>query len=136
MPIVVVLPQHGHGHIHLHLQHAHLEHNEGGLLHKMDPFVHLRVGDQEWTSSIAVDGGKNPEWHGQHFVVDVPTLPHKLHIKVFNAHGGNQGVHIAEAEVPFGLFHERGPCEEWVEVFHNGHKAGKVHFKSEFHSHF
>ena len=60
MPIVVVLPNPGHGHVHLHLQSAHLEHNEGGLLHKMDPLVHIKVGHSEWTSAVAEDGGKNP----------------------------------------------------------------------------
>ena len=135
MPIVVVLPAPGHGHIHIHLQHAHLDHNEGGLLNKMDPFVHLRVGDQEWTSKICEDGGKNPQWHHEHAKFDVPHLPHKMHIKVFNAHGGQQGVHIAEAEVPFAIFHENGPIETDVELHFNGHKAGHIHFKSEFHAH-
>ena len=135
MVIVVVLPEPGHGHIHIHLQSAHLEHNEGGLLHKMDPFVHLRVGDQEWTSKVDHHGGKNPTWENEHAVFDVPHLPHKMHIKVFNAHGGDQGVHIAEAEVPFAMFHENGPIEAWVDLHHGEHKGGRVHFKSVFHKH-
>ena len=118
-------------HLHLHLKSAHLEHNEGGILHKMDPVVHLRVGDQEWTSSICENGGKNPEWHLQHFVIHNHLLPHKLHIKVLNAHGGLQGVHIAEAEVPLGLFYERGDIEEWIPLHFDGHDAGRIHFRSE-----
>ena len=57
-----------------------------------------------------------------------------MHIKVFNAHH-SRDVPIAEAEIPFGFFTEHGPKEDWVEVFHNGQPAGKVHFRSEFHRH-
>ena len=117
--------------LHLHLVQAHLEHNEGGFFDKMDPVVHLRVGDQEWTSSVAHHGGKNPQWQGQHFVIHNHILPHHLHIKVLNVHGGQQGIHIAEAEVPLLPFHQNGPCEESVQLHFNGHPAGKIHFRSE-----
>mgnify|MGYP003353759181 CR=1 FL=1 len=134
MPIVVVLPQPGHGHVHLHLQSGHFEHNEGGLFHKMDPVVHIKCGHDEWTSAIAVHGGKEPRWEGQHMKIDTGLIGHHLKIHVYNAHV-NQGHHIGEAEVPLAFFTEQGPREEWVELHFNGHKAGRLHFKSEFHSH-
>ena len=134
MPLVIVLPNPGHGHVHLHLQSAHLEHNEGGLLHKMDPIVHIKVGHQEWTSVVCENGGKNPVWHGQHMAIETGLVGHQMHIKVFNTHA-HQGHHIAEAEVPLKFFTEQGPREEWVQLHFNGHPAGRIHFKSEFHSH-
>jgi len=38
------------GHLRLHLLSAHLERNLGGPFNKMDPFVWIRVGGQEWRS--------------------------------------------------------------------------------------
>ena len=136
MPIVVVLPAPGHGHIHLHVKEAHIEHNEGGLFHKMDPQIHLSLGDHHWHTTIAENGGKNPKWHGEYMKCDIPVMPHHLKIRVLNLHGGKQDVVLGHAEVPFKIFHDEGPKDkEVVEFFHEGHKAGHIHFVSEFHSH-
>jgi len=51
-----------HGFIKLHLIEAHLERNLGSLLNKMDPFVFIKVGHQEWRSAVCENGGKNPRW--------------------------------------------------------------------------
>ncbi len=40
------------GHLKLHLKSAHLERNLGGPLNKMDPFVIIRIGQQEWRSAV------------------------------------------------------------------------------------
>ena len=64
MPIVVVLPEHGHGHVHIHLQRAHLT-NVG---HRADPFIHIKLHDEEWTSNVKENAGQDPEWHLQHAV--------------------------------------------------------------------
>jgi len=53
---------HGPQHIRLILQKAHLEFNFGNAFDKMDPFVYIRVGQQEWRSAVCVNGGKNPHW--------------------------------------------------------------------------
>ena len=51
------------GHIRIHVQSAHLTHNtEPGLFHKMDPFVTIQVGKQQWRSAVCVNGGRNPHW--------------------------------------------------------------------------
>ena len=55
---------HGPQHIRLILQKAHLEFNFGNVFDKMDPFVYIRIGQQEWRSAVCVDGGKNPHWQG------------------------------------------------------------------------
>jgi hypothetical protein len=62
------------GFIKIHLQSAHLTHNTEaghGLLHKMDPFVVIMVGKQQWRSAVCVNGGKNPHWQMQ--CMDIPV---------------------------------------------------------------
>ena len=54
---------------------AHLDVQRGGPMNKMDPFIFVRVGrQQEWRSSVCVNGGKNPQWMGQHMEIPVKKL--------------------------------------------------------------
>jgi len=45
------------------------------MLDKMDPFVFIRVGNnQEWRSAVCHNGGKNPQWSMQHMEIPVKKL--------------------------------------------------------------
>jgi hypothetical protein len=51
------------GFLKLHLVEAHLAHNTSEfMLEKMNPFVLIRIGMQEWRSAVCEQGGRNPRW--------------------------------------------------------------------------
>jgi hypothetical protein len=74
------------GHINLHLKSAHLEHNLGGPLNKMNPFVTIRVGQQEWRSEVCHHGAKNPSWALQFMKIETNMFTHNMHIEVRDKH--------------------------------------------------
>ena len=123
-------------HVHLHVKKAHIEDGEGHIFNKMDPRIHLSLGDHNWHTSTCENGGKNPEWHGEFANFEVPSVPHKLHIRVMNMHGGHQDVVLGTAEVPFHIFHDEGKKDhEEVDFHHDGHKRGHIHFMAEVKHH-
>lgn len=42
----------------LHTIEANLTHHEGPILERMNPFVLIKVGMQEWKSEVCFDGGR------------------------------------------------------------------------------
>lgn len=51
------------GFLKLHLIEAHLAHNDREFMfEKMNPFVMIRIGMQEWRSAVCEQGGRNPRW--------------------------------------------------------------------------
>lgn len=101
------------GHLRLHLLSAHLERNLGGPLNKMDPFVWIRVGGQEWRSQVCVNGGKNPHWTLQFMQVETNLFTHQMHIQVCDKDPLKAPL-IGEAHVPLSVFTQSGPREEWI----------------------
>lgn len=41
---------------------------------KMDPYVILKLRDDQWRSATCEDGGKNPKWQGQKWTVNVKYI--------------------------------------------------------------
>ena len=91
------------GTLKLHLLSAHLERNLGGPFNKMDPFVIIQVGAQEWRSNVCQNGGKNPSWTLQFMVIEPGLFAHKMHIRVCDKDPLKAPL-IGEAEVPLSIF--------------------------------
>ena len=86
-------------------------------MNKMDPFVFIRVGNnQEWRSAVCHNGGKNPHWQGQHMEIPVKKL-NKLnktvHIEIRDQNM-LQSEPLGHASVTLAVFASRGPVQERV----------------------
>jgi len=125
------------GYLRLTVESAHLNVNLGGPLNKMDPFVFIQVGkQQQWRSSVCVNGGKNPVWQFQHMEIPVKKLSKlekvvRIEVRDQNLLGSEP---IAHANVTLGMFASRGPVHERIQLIHRGMNGGHIMMRSVFHT--
>jgi len=123
------------GHLRIHPVECHLNHNTGGILDKMDPFIYMRVGQlQEWRSSVCVNGGRNPRWGiHEHMQVECGRMQHKLHIEVRDKDVfGSEPIGHAEVNLDF-FKRPNGHFNEAIELFYRGMPAGRLVVKTTYH---
>lgn len=90
------------GKLKLHLHEANLQHNDGGFLDRMSPFVIVKINGREERSVIIEGGGKHPVWTLQFFEFEVIDMNHIIEIIVKDRNmQGNEM--IGHAEVPMGF---------------------------------
>ena len=109
---------------------AHLKIHAGHIGDKMNPRVHMQLGQdgQDWFSPIVEDGGHEPHWKDDAFHdFEFPAVHHHLHIKVRNVHLG-QDHHLGEADVLFASLHEHhhGHHEVKIDLHHEGAEVGHL----------
>jgi Ca2+-dependent lipid-binding protein len=75
------------GKLHIQLVEAHLTHDVKKI-GKMDPYVKIEVRDFVWKSKADKNGSKKPEWHDEHFTIDVKYLGDDIYYKVFDEDKG------------------------------------------------
>ena len=75
------------GKLHVQLVEAHLTHDVKKI-GKMDPYVKVEVRDFHWKSKADKNGSKKPEWHDEHFTIDVKYLGDDIYYKVFDEDKG------------------------------------------------
>ena len=69
------------GFLRLHVLAADLTHKTGGMMHKMNPYIDIHVGQlQNWRSLTCRDGGKEPRWNGQFMDIEVRHIGQMIDI--------------------------------------------------------
>ena len=112
------------GILRVHVVQAELYNHKGGIFHNMNPFVHIRVGQQVWNSAVAVQGGQHPRWVGQWMELATNMFQHQMSIQVKDA---GHGI-IGSANVPLSVFTVNGNREEIITL----NTGGWIKMRSEF----
>jgi hypothetical protein len=103
---------HASGVLKLHILNANLHNKVGGPLHKMSPFVHIKVGSMVWNSPVCEKGGKEPRWMMAFMEIPVGMFQQNMHIVIKDQ--GHPLQPIGEANVPLAVFTQQGPREERI----------------------
>lgn len=100
------------------------------LIGTMDPYCKIRVGNQELTSNICIEGGKNPRWDDPHtFVLNDED---NVTITVMDKRLMKKDDEIGAITIPlFNIFSTR-MVEDWVEIMHEGQLAGHLRLHISF----
>ena len=85
----------------------------------MDDFV--------WRSEPAFEGGKEPDWEGSEFRMEVIDHRREMHIKVMNGEWL-----VGQCRQEIGFFARAGRWSDWLELHFEGMPAGRIHFKTSF----
>ena len=96
-----------------------------GVFGRADPYVRLRVGDSECTTTPHKNGGKNPEWK-EEFEFEI-TTEEELEIEMFDKEVIGEDKFMALARVGILDWVAQGRYEGTIELFdkHNRH-AGEL----------
>jgi len=116
------------GKLHVQLVEAHLTHDVKKI-GKMDPYVKVEVRDFRWKSKADKNGSKKPEWHDEHFTIDVKYLGDDIYYKVFDEDRGKDEK-VGDGGCKISTFCAQPEMDLWMEIDYKGKSAGKIRFKS------
>ena len=119
------------GTMRIHVLEAHLTHKTQ-LIGKMDPYVVLKSREQEWKTPVCENGGKEPKWHHVHWDCQVHYLGDDLEFHVMDDEIGKDNK-IGHGKTKLSALAVHGGFDEWFEIEFEGHAAGKLHLKAEWH---
>lgn len=96
----------------------------------MDPYCIIKIGSQEIKSDYCVDGGKNPHWDEQmNFVISGEDT---AYIGVWDKRSLRADQEIAGVIFPLYKLYESRHYEDWLEIMHDGRRAGVLRLHMEF----
>ena len=98
----------------------------------MEPYAVLKIGNHEFKTAVAHEGGHLPKWGNEEWEIKVEDLNHEVHYQILDAkllHSDNLGtgvIHLRE------LTHGHG-VHEWFDIHHDGKLVGQILIKTEYH---
>jgi len=96
----------------------------------MDPYVIVKIGNQEIKTNYCVDGGKAPHWDEQlNFVVSGEDM---AYIGVWDKRSLRSDQEIGSVHFPLYKLYENKRYEDWIEILCNGQRAGVLRLHMEF----
>ncbi|CAG9312069.1 unnamed protein product [Blepharisma stoltei] len=96
----------------------------------MDPYCVISVGNQELTSNICIEGGKNPHWDDPHtFTINNEDT---VTIKVMDKRLMKKDDEVGSVTVPLSNIFNTRMAEDWIEILHNGELAGHLRLHISF----
>ncbi|CAG9314104.1 unnamed protein product [Blepharisma stoltei] len=96
----------------------------------MDPYVVVKIGNQEIKSCICVDGGRAPHWDDQlNFIISGEDT---AYIGVWDRRSLRSDQEVGSLVFPLFKLFENRHYEDWIELLHNGQRAGLLRLHMEF----
>lgn len=102
-----------------------------GVFGRADPYVKLRIGDNEFTTSTHKNGGKNPEWK-EEFEFEI-TTERELEIEILDKEVIGEDKFMGLARVGILDWISQGRYEGAIELFDKfNHHAGQLAISASF----
>ncbi|CAG9312064.1 unnamed protein product [Blepharisma stoltei] len=96
----------------------------------MDPYVFIKIGNQEMKSRVCADGGKQPNWEDQlNFVISGED---QAYIGVWDKRTLMSDSEVGSSIFPLIKLFDTKYHEDWIDLFYNGQKAGSLRLYMEF----
>lgn len=98
---------------------------------KMDPYVKVRIGGEEQTSSTHCDGGKKPTWNdSMTFRVD-PNRDHIAHVRIMDKDTFTKDDLVGETNVPLRDVFNMKRVNKSYDVTYKGRGIGQINIELE-----
>ncbi|KAL3781442.1 hypothetical protein ACHAW5_001519 [Stephanodiscus triporus] len=105
-----------------------------GVFGRADPYVKIKIGDREFTTSSHKDGGKNPEWK-EEFEFEI-TTEQELEFEVMDKGVIGEDKFMGSAHVGILDWVAKGHFEGEVDLFDKlNHHAGQLAVSASFYRH-
>eukprot|EP00347_Sterkiella_histriomuscorum_P000269 403376529 len=102
------------------------------IFSKMDPYVVIKIGNQEKKSLVHNEGGKHPRWN-ETFMFDI-TNETCLNITVMDKDMVNDDI-VGSTNVPLDATFRSGKTSSSYNLSYKGKQAGQLYIDMEFYNH-
>ena len=120
------------GTMRLHLIEAKLTHDTQKI-GKMDPYVIVKIREEDWTGPIHDNGGKHPNWENLDNTKDfkIKYLGDEIFFHVYDEEVFKDS-DVCEGQAKLSALCCDGGMDEWYALTHKGKDAGRIHIKAEW----
>ena len=99
---------------------------------KMDVYCVFNTRMQRIRTKTDEKAGKEPNWHGEAFEVDVKYIGDDMQMQVFDEDPCKSDL-IGESTIKLTSLCANGGMDEWFTIAYKGEESGKLHLRSEWH---